>query len=198
MCFFRDSKHKVVVQEERSNYASFTTQDLKENLERVNFWIVNCDQKASFVLAIIGVGLTVSFSVDTFKEIKTKVVQPIIGNDTIPWLQISIVFFLMTSFVCILVSLVSLLFSLRAKTDLSKFTQPGMQSKSMLHFESVSKMTYKEYVEERTEFINDLRTQVYVNSVICTSKFKHYKRGVMALEIAVLPILITIILILFL
>lgn len=40
-----------------ANRKSFNEQDLKENLDRVNMWISNCDQKASFVLAMLGVGV---------------------------------------------------------------------------------------------------------------------------------------------
>ena len=42
---------------------------MKENLERVNMWLDNCDQKASSLLALLGVAETVVCSSDFFAKI---------------------------------------------------------------------------------------------------------------------------------
>ena len=89
-----------------------------------------------------------------------------------------------------------MIYSLRAKTDLVKFSQDGMQTDSMFHYQSIAKRTYKEFCEKKNQVLNDLRTQVYVNSVICTSKFSHYKKGVRFFEISIYLLLIFIVFIL--
>lgn len=70
----------------------------------------------------------------------------------------------------------SLVNSLRAKTDIDRFSQQGIERKSMLHYEAVANMTYNEFCTSEVHIINDLRSQVYINSIICTAKFKHYKK----------------------
>lgn len=58
------------------NRASFNEQDLKENLDRVNMWISNCDQKASFILAMLGVGITILFTSDFVKYVRKTIIAP--------------------------------------------------------------------------------------------------------------------------
>lgn len=191
-------EQQIAIREITPNRNSFNEQDLKDNLERVNFWIENCDQKASFVLAILGVGIAAGFSVDAFKAIRNHIVGPILAAQDIPWLQIVIALLLIIAFACVIASLWMLLLSLRAKTDLSRFSQPGMQPNSMYHYETVNNRNYCSFVEDEVNVINDLRTQVYVNSIICTSKFNHYKSGVKFLQAALIPSIISVILAFFL
>ena len=89
-----------------------------------------------------------------------------------------------------------MIYALRAKIDLSKFSQEGMQSNSMLHYQTIAKRTYQEFCKDEVHMLNDLRTQVYVNSVICTSKFSHYKKGVRLFELSIFLWLIFIVLLL--
>lgn len=187
-------EQQIVIRDITPDRNTFNEQDLKDNLERVNFWIENCDQKASFILAILGVGIAAGFSVDAFKAIRNHIVGPILTAQDIPWLQIVIALFLFTAFACVIASLWMLLLSLQAKTDLSRFSQPGMQSNSMYHYETVNNRNYSSFVEDKVNVINDLRTQVYVNSIICTSKFNHYKCGVKLLQTALIPSIISVIL----
>lgn len=87
--------------------------------------------------------------------------------------------------------------SLRAKTDINRFFQQGIERKSMLHYESVANMTYNEFCTSEVHIINDLRSQVYINSIICTAKFKHYKNAIKALCCTVSGVILLVVLILF-
>ena len=168
------------------NSSSFDEQQLKENLDRVNMWIGNCDQKASFIFAIIGVVLSICFTSDSFKYIKNDIVNPIVStleNTTfIRLLTIVEALLLLFIFGLLIMSIFRMIFALRAKIDLRKLSQPGMESNSMLHYQTISNMTYQEFCENEVHVLNDLRSQFYINSCICTSKFENYKKGIKCLE----------------
>ena len=182
------------------NSSSFDEQQLKENLDRVNMWIGNCDQKASFILAIIGVVLSICFTSDSFVFIKSEIVSPIISalknSTSICLLIIFEALLLLMLFVFLIISVFRMIFALRVKTDLQKLSQPGMESNSMLHYQTIANMTYQTFCENEVHILNDLRSQFYVNSCICTSKFENYKKGVKCLEWSIVISIVLIILLL--
>ena len=51
-------------------------ESLEQSLDRVNAWIGNCDQKAGFLLAIIGVLIAIIFSSDFSQSIVDTIVNP--------------------------------------------------------------------------------------------------------------------------
>lgn len=179
---------------------SFNEQQLKENLDRVNMWIGNCDQKASFILAILGVVLSIFFTSDSFVFIKSEIVSPIISAFKNPaaicflTLIEAVILLMIVSF--LIISVFRMIFVLRAKTDLKKLSQPGMESNSMLHYQTIANMSYQEFCEKEVHIHNDLRSQFYVNSCICTSKFENYKKGVKCLEWSIILSIVFIILLL--
>lgn len=183
--------HKVTIEESvKVSKDSFDEEALKENLDRVNMWIGNCDQKASIVLAVIGVAMTVLLTSDFVKHIRHILVEPMKqvwpriceAWDVWQWIMALAAFY---TAVIGMISIYQLLYVLRAKTDLSKFHQGGIIEDSMYHYETVAKRNYKDFCKDKVEFLNDLRSQVYVNSCICTSKFAHYKTGIHLLEWAI-------------
>lgn len=170
----------------KANKNSFNEQDLKENLDRVNMWIGNCDQKTSIVLAALCVGLTILFTSDFVQYVRKKLIVPLktyVCDQMLlsDWYRIAIAITLV--YVCIgfIVIFYHLIFSLRAKTNIKQFAQPGIERSSMFHYETVAGKTYKEYCESEVHILNDLRSQVYINSIICTAKFKHYNKAIKAL-----------------
>ena len=193
-----DLDKKVIVNEDNhENTTSFNEHQLKENLGRVNMWIGNCDQKASFILAIIGVVLSICFTSDSFVFIKSDIVSPIISaldnSTSISLLTIFEALLLLMLFAFLIMSVFRMIFALRAKTDLKKLSQPGMESNSMLHYQTIANMTYREFCEKEVHILNDLRSQFYVNSCICTSKFENYKKGVKCLEWSIIISIVLII-----
>ena len=179
------------------NTTSFNEEQLKNNLDRVNIWIGNCDQKASFILAIIGVVLGICFTSDSLVFIKSEIVSPVISaidnSTSISLLTIFEALLLLMLFAFLIMSVFRMIFALRAKTDLKKLSQPGMESNSMLHYQTIANMTYREFCEKEVHILNDLRSQFYVNSCICTSKFENYKRGVKCLEWSIILSIVLII-----
>ena len=184
------------------NRTSFNEQDLKENLDRVDMWISNCDQKASFVLATLGVGMTILFTSDFVKYIRKTIIVPfktyLCDNiQNVDWLKCVIVLSLIYVCIGVIITFYQLVNSLRAKTDINRFVQQGIERKSMLHYESVANMTYNVFCTSEVHIINDLRSQVYINSIICTAKFKHYKKAIKALCCTIPGVILLVVLILF-
>lgn len=184
------------------NRTSFNEQDLKENLDRVNMWISNCDQKASFVLATLGVGMTIIFTNDFVKYVRKTIIAPfktfLCDNiQNVDWLKCVIVLSLIYVCIGVIITFYQLVNSLRAKTEINRFVQQGIERKSMLHYESVANMTYNEFCTSEVHIINDLRSQVYINSIICTAKFKHYKKAIKALCCTIPGVILLVVLILF-
>lgn len=193
-----DLDERTVVDEHiRMNSLSFDDQQLKDNLDRVNMWIGNCDQKASFILAIIGVVLSICFTSDLFAFIKGNIVSPIISaldnSTSISLLTIFEALLLLMLFAFLIMSVFRMIFALRAKPDLQIISQPSMESNSMLHYQTIANMSYREFCEKEVHIHNDLRSQFYVNSCICTSKFENYKKGVKCLEWSIILSIVLII-----
>ena len=193
-----DLDERTVVDEHITiNTTSFNAEELKDNLDRVNMWIGNCDQKASFILAIIGVVLGICFTSDSLVFIKSEIVSPVISaidnSTSISLLTIFEALLLLMLFAFLIMSVFRMIFALRAKPDLKKLSQPGMESNSMLHYQTIANMTYREFCEKEVHILNDLRSQFYVNSCICTSKFENYKKGVKCLEWSIILSIVLII-----
>ena len=50
-----------------------------------------------------------------------------------------------------------------------------MVKSSYIFFGSICKMSYDDFKKEEVDYLDDLRSQIYVNSKIATAKFKNYK-----------------------
>ena len=85
--------------------------DLKEKLERVNSWIGNCDQKASFLLTMVGVIATIICTSDYVKAVKEILISPFVDywtNDIGGFneLRFSIALFLIPGFGCLFAAII--------------------------------------------------------------------------------------------
>lgn len=67
-----------------------------------------------------------------------------------------------------------------AKIDCTEMKEESLELDSKVYFENISKNnTYKGYKEklyslDEVSLMNDLTSQIYINSCICTAKFKRY------------------------
>ena len=186
--------------------SSWYDSELEKNLDRINMWIGNCDQKASFLLALLGVAATVFCTSDFFSEIKKQLMIPFkeflaSGNGGIDWYRAAVAFFLLLSIAATLVALIKLIKCLKANIDRQKFYKEGMEKKSFLFFKSISEMPYNDFKggpQNIANVANDLCSQVYTNATICTKKFKYYNQAISSMLVAISSVLITVILLLFL
>ena len=154
-------------------------EQMERNLDRVNMWIGNCDQKAGLLLGFLGVAATLFITSDVVGKLRNTLIAPFIAYwrddvGSFNLLRCLLAVCLLIGAVCIFIALMNLLFCLMAKTDYSKFKQLGMKEKSRLFFGHIASMTYDEFSLEDNDQLNDLRSQTYTNACICDSKFKHY------------------------
>ena len=181
---------------------SLKKDDLEASLERINSWICNCDQKASFLLAMQGVLVGILISKDAILWLKSFIIVPFIQYWTdkegcFDPMRFFIALFLLLGTICVFLSMMCMVLSLRAKTNYSKERCDGMVKKSILHYGDIAKMTYVEFCQENVNILNELRSQVYANSRICDRKFEFYRWGVRAFLIALPLSAIALLLVLF-
>lgn len=169
------------------NEKPYTKEDSYKNLDRVNFWISNCDSKASFVLAFLGIFIGVFFTSDfIYDNLKT------LGNEILKFEVSDFKFFIG------LLSLISLLIfifkfikagkhtlgALTATIDPNEFSQMGVKTDSNLHFVSINAKGFNTQFQEvqsltdENELIRDIESQVAINSKIATKKFSNYREGI--------------------
>lgn len=159
-----------------------TEKELKR-LEFVNQWIANCDTKSSFIFAFLGVLLTIIFSstigedmisVFSFKK-AAKIDCVSIGN----FLQLLCVILFLVG---IIVTFYYIYFTLKAKVDPKTYTQTNLRTNSNLFYGAISPKNYelfKKECEDETDsgFIDDINSQVFINSKIATEKFNNYNKS---------------------
>lgn len=165
-----------------------TKDELTLRLDRVNGWINNCDQKSSILLAIEGVVLTILCTSDYISFIHQQLIFPIYnyyetGNGVFSIINTVQLFILAAMFILIFLSIFYSLQVIKGTIDTNLFKQPGLTEKSLLHFTTISNRSFnvfKNYIANQSEesMLNDLYSQVYINSSICNNKFKYHKKSV--------------------
>lgn len=160
--------------------------DLQYALDGVNSWVNNCDQKAGILLTVFGVAITVLATSDFLKELRAYLFVPFVEywTNSESQLEFSLgrftVFSLLVIAVGMLITSCYYLFkAIAANTDYEKLRQenPRMVAKSYLFFGSISSMTYEEFRNDNISIKDDLKSQIYANSKIASTKFKNYNEG---------------------
>ena len=175
---------------------------MKNKLDWVNMWIGNCDQKASFLLALLGVAATVVCTSEFFTKIKEVLITPFkifcqTGEGSFDFFRTLLALCLIASFVAILMALIKLILCLKASVDPKEFHQDGMVEKSRIFFGSIASMSYEDFIAASDKEDNDLSTQVYTNSAICTKKFNYYNKAIVWVLVAIPTFLLSVIILLF-
>ena len=160
-------------------------ESLEQSLDRVNAWIGNCDQKAGFLLAIIGVLIAIIFSSDFSQSIVDTIVNPYREYIRNPELNefrlIRFIYFIfiLISVIASFVSIIFALLSITAAIDIKIYKKDDCNSElvdnSLLFFGSISSKKYNDFREmSDVSYEDDLKSQIFINSNICTRKFKRY------------------------
>lgn len=184
--------------ENNESNSVFTKDDGYKNNERIMSWINNGDTKISFAFAIIAIisGLTfTSTTIAVFIQEQLKVLKQVTIKD---WQVLYSVFSLIIigSFSFLLLRSVYYFFKgLTAKIDASVFDQDGLETDSKLFWNTISKKTYNEFSTDlismtKDEIVNDIHSQTYIMSKICTSKFENYNKGLRSLFYSVTVLVI--------
>ncbi len=161
-----------------------TTDDKYKNLERVNFWVTNCDSKVSYLLTLQGIMLTIIFTSSyagrLVVTLSYKLTFVDFGWDSFFKFIESVSLY---SFILlILISLYNAYSTLRARLDPKIFNEQGLVTNSVLFFETIANRSFNDFQTDQlttpninsTTLDNDIDSQVFINSKICQLKFKHY------------------------
>ncbi len=151
---------------------NIATQTLDRNINFVN----NCDNKSSFMLAIVGVILSIVFSDDKIltlikgllNELTTPKENMIINIFTIIYLFSVAIFSLMTIF-----GIICLISVFYAQTN-------GCTIVSLIFFGGICKQknySQKYKTMKKHELLEDLIDQINTNAHIAEKKYKRYNRG---------------------
>ena len=158
-------------------------------LNRTDSWINSCDNKLSILVGVCGVVLTIFLTTDSINkayDFLKEIIQNCKGANKYLFLIATII---LLAFYCI--TCFHIVNAVVARIDGSKYKQDKMSNNSNLFFKSISE---KEYIEFRNSFhgdtaqdkLNDVLTQVYINSAIATKKYEQYNKCLLWLVVSVL------------
>ncbi len=149
-------------------------------LDRIIGFVNSCDNKASIILGIVGVMLSIIFASDSIKELKNIIKSVLQSSNFIDYFYL---FFLVLFSICLGYGIFKLVLSLFARTNSLNMNHELLDLDSKLYFCHISKNnTYKQYKKKmlecnREDFLNDVLSQIYINSKICSRKYDNYNQG---------------------
>lgn len=180
--------------------------ELQNRLDRVIGWINNCDQKASILLAFIGVAFPILISSDSTINAYQKIISDFIhywegGEGSFSAVRGLCFLCTVLSILLFGASIYNLLNTLSARVFSTNFKGISLTTKSLIFFGSISSMEYEEYRRalqklSKRKSVNDLMSQLYINSKICTIKFESYNKALHYLRWGIPALLLTFILLL--
>ncbi|PGK52567.1 hypothetical protein CN918_29850 [Priestia megaterium] len=157
-------------------------------LDRINFWISNCDTKISFSLAFAGILLGGFFSSSIITGSLNKVIKKIIHIDSIHeyWQTrlIELTTLVLLAFIVLMAISITYLFrGLKGSINSDVYQQAGLTTDSNVFFGSIANQSYQSFKQKVTiasneDNLNDYLSQVYINSKVCQKKFQLYNSGV--------------------
>ena len=160
-----DNISQYIFQERVSN--------LQNELDRIINFIRHCDSKVSIMLGVNGIILTIIFTNNNLSEVIIFFSKIYLKSHWLTYFQI-------LSALCYFIGIFTLVDSLIAK--LGNKAQ-GSIAESLLYFRTIAenssfdkfKNRYKSQSDEN--YIIDYLSEIYINSLICTKKFKSFNRG---------------------
>lgn len=185
----KKGKRKEVEPENEEGAPQNTTEKKKEDLqftlETVNSWVNNCDQKAGILLTVVGVAITVLITSDILKYLRNYIFKPFmdywVGNQELSfsWGRFTVFILLCVAALWLLLSCLYLFRAIAANINYTKMFEenPGLLKTSYIFFGSISGMTYDDFKKEKIDYLDDLKSQIYVNSKIASAKFMNYNKG---------------------
>jgi hypothetical protein len=171
-----------------STSVGHTKEELENTLNRINFWIGNCDTKISFSMAFGGILLGGFFSSSIITGSLNKLIKKLSNIDSIKhYWEIRLVestsLVLIAFLLCMAITIYYLFKALKGSINNSIYEQPGITIDSKIFFDSIANQpfqTFKQKVtaESASDILNDYLSQVYINSKICRKKFNLYNTGI--------------------
>lgn len=176
----------------------YNKDDAYKTLEMINMWITNIDTKISYSLAFIGVVLGFFITNDkpiiisqVIKKILIKIQQffnPDILSiwESIELKDIASVVIMILIFMFMFTSVKACIYlynGIKGRIDTKIYEENGLITKSNIYWQSISDQKYINFYKNVKELdegslINDICSQIFINSKICTEKVSNYNEGV--------------------
>lgn len=184
-----ENNHPLNAEANNTEPGNTASDEKKEELQHiydtVNMWTNNCDQKAGILLAIIGVIITILVSSDFMKNLRVYIFSPFMdywtGNSELAfsWSRFNVFFLLLISTIMLIMSCHYLFKTISANNDYQKMREdyPELVNKSYIFFGEISKMSYEDFKKDEVNYLEDLKSQIYVNSKIASNKFLNYNKS---------------------
>lgn len=178
----------------RNKNKVYSKDDAYKTLDITNMWIENVDSKISYALAFIGILLGFIITedkpidvgdtvVDIFRRISMFFTSPnSIFNITIEKDILALILLTVLTATAI-ISIMYLLIALKGNISLDEYNEEGLNLESNIFWGSISKKRYNHFKNEvmninENDLINDITSQIFINSKICNKKFENYNKGI--------------------
>jgi hypothetical protein len=154
-----------------------------KRLEIVNQWISNCDTKSSFILTFYGIVLTIIFTSNCGAEmISTFSFSKSIDIEFENFKNFILLILAISFYITSIITFYQIYSTLKGRIDAKVYQQNGLNSNSNIFFGSIASKTFDTYQnesnnEDEQTYLNDLNSQVFINSNIVSEKFKHYNKS---------------------
>lgn len=165
----------------------YSRDDAYKSLENINSWINNCDTKTSIILALFGVILTMLLTNSIFINQLLNILHLAIKG--INFSNILYLFFIVGSIVSFLVGAYKLIQVLSPKINFREYKNRVTVEDSIYYFGKISCYgsfnDYRDAIKSKNdkEVVDDLISQIYINSIICQNKFVNFKGGLKLIQI---------------
>lgn len=151
-------------------------------------WTGNCDSKASFILAFVGVIIPLILTSDYIIGSLEKLLSEFLGY----WInekgEFSLIALFMFVSLCTTIFFVGKCIVCQISCLTARLNE---NTASIIFFRSISEQSYEDYVtlvDTKTDddYLHDKLKQIHICSTICTTKFGKYNKGVKAIKIGLL------------
>lgn len=155
--------------------------------ELVNNWISNCDSKSSYILTFFGVVITIIFTSSTGVSIIEVLHYSKSASCNIPTFLNFLLFLISILFIVSAIStFIFTYLTLKARIDPKIYKQQDLITSSNIFYGTVCSKSFKEFNDEvknesSEDYLNDLNSQIYINSNIANAKFKNYNLSLISM-----------------
>lgn len=165
-------------------------------MERIDAWINRCDNKISILLGVCGVELTVFITSASIGKAYSFIYNiAFYMSDTRAFIFISACLITGFSYVKAIYHVIN---SMVAQIDGEKYQQETLRLPSNLFFGDISSRQYKDYKNDfimstTDERLDDILSQIYINSNIANIKYKHYNKSLLWVGISAITTFVLVI-----
>lgn len=190
-------------------------QELISRMDRVIHWVEVCDTKTSIILAVQAAVFTIIGSTEFVHKAMMQIIYDTFFWDGEKEFCLSgflVIIFFLALILCCTISMYHLFKVLIAKTKSGQHGEEKHREEdirdrdSMIHFECIAnKETFPQYSdfknrileEKENNTINDIVSQIYINSERCSEKFSEYNKGLCWLKMVLVVLVLFLITVLF-